>query len=55
LCYSFSLRRIFSINLNGQELSILVAGADGTTNDFKQSRIVPEGIFPTYMVFLWKM
>ena len=40
----FLLRRIFNIKLNGQELSILVAGADGTKNDFKQTHIVPDGI-----------
>ena len=38
------VRQIFNIKLNGQELSILVAGADGTTDDFKQTHIVPDGI-----------
>jgi HSP20 family molecular chaperone IbpA len=33
-----------TVKLNGQELSILAAGADGTTDDFKQTHIVPEGI-----------
>merc|ERR1712008_623775 len=33
-----------TVKLNGQELSILAAGADGTTDDFKQTHVVPEGI-----------
>ena len=33
-----------TVKLNGQELSILAAGADGTTDDFKQTHIVPDGI-----------
>ena len=44
MLYSFSVRRIFNIKLNGQELSILVPGANGTTNDLKQTHIVPDGI-----------
>merc|ERR1712008_114717 len=30
-----------TVKLNGQELSILAAGADGTTDDFKQTHVVP--------------
>ena len=41
---SFSVRWIFNIKLNGQEFSILAAGADSTTDDFKQTHIVPDGI-----------
>ena len=44
MLYSFSVRRIFNIKLKKQELSILAAGADGKTNDFKQTHIVPDGI-----------
>merc|ERR1712156_523857 len=33
-----------TVKLNGQELTILATGADGTTDDFKQTHIVPEGI-----------
>jgi len=33
-----------TVKLNGQELSILAAGADGSTDDFKQTHIIPEGI-----------
>lgn len=33
-----------TVKLNGQELSILAAGADGTTDDFKQTHIIPDGI-----------
>merc|ERR1711902_437863 len=32
------------LKLKGQELTILATGADGTTDDFKQTHIVPEGI-----------
>ena len=33
-----------TVKLNGQELTIMAAGADGTTDDFKQTHVVPEGI-----------
>merc|ERR1712048_182637 len=33
-----------TVKLNGQELTIMATGADGTTDDFKQTHIVPEGI-----------
>merc|ERR1711997_120904 len=33
-----------TVKLNGQELTILATGADGSTDDFKQTHIVPEGI-----------
>merc|ERR1712110_198242 len=33
-----------TVKLNGQELTIMAAGADGTTDDFRQTHVVPEGI-----------
>merc|ERR1711974_66952 len=33
-----------TVKLNGQELTIFATGADGSTDDFKQTHIVPEGI-----------
>ena len=33
-----------TVKLNGQELTIMASGADGSTNDFKQTHVVPEGI-----------
>lgn len=33
-----------TVKLNGQELTILATGADGSTDDFKQTHVIPEGI-----------
>merc|ERR1711902_42512 len=33
-----------TVKLNGNELTILATAADGSTDDFKQTHIVPEGI-----------
>merc|ERR1719333_1280380 len=33
-----------TVKLNGQELTIMASGADGSTDDFKQTHVVPEGI-----------
>merc|ERR1712242_215993 len=33
-----------TVKLNGQELTIMASGADGSTDDFKQTHIVPDGI-----------
>ena len=44
MLYSFSVCRIFNIKLNGQELSILAVGVDGTPDYFIQTHVVPKGI-----------
>merc|ERR1712004_504215 len=33
-----------TVKLNGNELTVLATGGDGSTDDFKQTRVVPEGI-----------
>ena len=33
-----------TVKLNGNELTILATAAEGSTDDFKQTHIVPEGI-----------
>merc|ERR1712079_255168 len=33
-----------TVKLNGNELTVLATGGDGSTDDFKQTHVVPEGI-----------